>query len=82
MSWAASRVTTRPEDMAYCLLGLFDINMSMLYGEGERAFIRLQEAICGQTNDPSLFAWTAAPAASEFGEQSNKLRPRSATTSI
>ncbi|KAK6073224.1 HET domain-containing protein [Seiridium cupressi] len=91
MSWAASRVTTRPEDMAYCLLGLFDINMPILYGEGERAFIRLQEAICGQTNDLSLFAWTAAPAASsvpstpyrrilahhprEFGEQPNKLSP-------
>jgi hypothetical protein len=43
MSWAARRTTTRAEDMAYCLLGLFSINMPLLYGEGEeRAFLRLQ----------------------------------------
>jgi hypothetical protein len=59
MSWAAGRVTTRAEDMAYCLLGIFDVNMPMLYGEGDRAFLRLQEAIASQTNDLSLFAWTA-----------------------
>lgn len=41
MSWAANRQTTRTEDIAYCLLGLFDISMPMIYGEGERAFIRL-----------------------------------------
>ena len=45
MSWAANRETTRTEDLAYCLLGLFDISMPMLYGEGEGAFIRLQEEI-------------------------------------
>ncbi|KAK4150420.1 heterokaryon incompatibility protein-domain-containing protein [Chaetomidium leptoderma] len=38
MSWAAFRETTRPEDEAYSLLGLFDINMPLLYGEGEHAF--------------------------------------------
>jgi len=38
MSWAANRQTTRVEDLAYCLLGIFNINMPMLYGEGERAF--------------------------------------------
>lgn len=42
MSWAARRQTTRPEDIAYCLLGLFDVNLPMLYGEGAKAFIRLQ----------------------------------------
>lgn len=57
MSWAARRQTTRTEDMAYCLLGLFDISMAMIYGEGERAFIRLQEEIARETNDLSLFAW-------------------------
>ncbi|KAE8442492.1 hypothetical protein EG329_003273 [Mollisiaceae sp. DMI_Dod_QoI] len=41
MSWASRRVTTRPEDIAYCLLGIFEINMLMLYGEGEKAFLRL-----------------------------------------
>ncbi|KAL7781032.1 heterokaryon incompatibility domain-containing protein [Trichoderma afarasin] len=58
MSWAALRQTSRLEDVAYCLLGLFDINMPMIYGEGHRAFIRLQEAIMTSTpDDHSLFAW-------------------------
>ncbi|UKZ74647.1 hypothetical protein TrVFT333_002317 [Trichoderma virens FT-333] len=58
MSWAALRQTSRLEDVAYCLLGLFDINMPMIYGEGNRAFIRLQEAIMTSTpDDHSLFAW-------------------------
>lgn len=55
MSWAAYRHTTRLEDMAYCLLGLFDINMPLLYGEGSRAFVRLQEEILRQSEDDSLF---------------------------
>jgi hypothetical protein len=57
MSWAAGRKTTRIEDQAYSLLGLFDINMPLLYGEGPRAFIRLQQQIASETNDLSLFAW-------------------------
>ncbi|KAI0015430.1 HET-domain-containing protein [Xylariomycetidae sp. FL0641] len=60
MSWAAGRQTTRLEDMAYCLLGLFDVNMPLLYGEGTKAFVRLQEAILQSSNDLSIFAWTAA----------------------
>ncbi|PVH75187.1 HET-domain-containing protein, partial [Cadophora sp. DSE1049] len=57
MSWASRRETTRTEDIAYCLMGVFDINMPLLYGEGERAFIRLQEAIIQSNYDHSLFAW-------------------------
>ncbi|KZM22047.1 uncharacterized protein EKO05_0007853 [Ascochyta rabiei] len=59
MSWAAHRLTTRVEDLAYCLLGLFDIQMPLLYGEGNKAFIRLQEEILKTTDDYSLFAWRA-----------------------
>jgi hypothetical protein len=58
MSWMARRKTTRAEDEAYCLLGLFNINMPLLYGEGTRAFIRLQEEIFKQEDDLSLLAWT------------------------
>jgi len=44
MSWAAKRTTKRKEDEAYCLFGIFDIQMPLIYGEGrERAFIRLEE---------------------------------------
>ncbi|KAF2126884.1 HET-domain-containing protein [Dothidotthia symphoricarpi CBS 119687] len=62
MSWAAFRKTTRIEDQAYCLLGLFDIQMPLLYGEGEKAFTRLQEQILKTTDDYSLFAWSAVTA--------------------
>lgn len=60
MSWASRRSTTRKEDMAYCLMGLFDVNMPLLYGEGGRAFIRLQEEILKHSSDQSLFAWTSS----------------------
>lgn len=57
MSWAAKRRTSRREDAAYCLLGLFNINMPLLYGEGDKAFIRLQEEIIKTSDDHSIFAW-------------------------
>jgi hypothetical protein len=57
MSWAARRSTTRTEDAAYCLLGLFGINMPLIYGEGENAFVRLQDEIMKVSEDHSLFAW-------------------------
>ncbi|PIL28922.1 hypothetical protein GSI_08969 [Ganoderma sinense ZZ0214-1] len=57
LSWAAGRETTRVEDQAYSLLGIFDINMPTLYGEGDRAFRRLQEEIMQRVPEQSLFAW-------------------------
>lgn len=57
MSWAPRRKTTRLEDEAYCLLGIFKINMPLLYGEGRRAFLRLQEEILKAVEDYSLLAW-------------------------
>ncbi|KAI0183683.1 heterokaryon incompatibility protein-domain-containing protein [Xylaria flabelliformis] len=58
MSWAAMRSTSREEDEAYCLLGLFNINMPLIYGEGPKAFRRLQEALAREyPEDHSLFAW-------------------------
>ena len=59
MSWASNRDTTRVEDQAYCLMGIFGINMPLIYGEGENAFIRLQEEIMKISDDHSLFAWTS-----------------------
>ncbi|CAG8982452.1 hypothetical protein HYALB_00014077, partial [Hymenoscyphus albidus] len=45
-SWVKCRQTTRGEDKAYSLFGIFDIQMPLLYGEGEvKAFQRLREAI-------------------------------------
>ena len=57
MSWAAGRFTTRIEDVAYCLLGLFDVHMPLLYGEGDQAFRRLQHQILAQTDDLTLLTW-------------------------
>ncbi|KAH7409451.1 heterokaryon incompatibility protein-domain-containing protein [Cadophora sp. MPI-SDFR-AT-0126] len=57
MSWASGRQTTRVEDMAYCLFGLFDVHLPLIYGEGWKAFIRLQEAIILESSDLSIFAW-------------------------
>ena len=57
MSWAANRTTTRVEDRAYSLMGLLDVNMPMLYGEGKKAFHRLQLEIIRSSNDQSIFAW-------------------------
>ncbi|KAK0717708.1 hypothetical protein B0T26DRAFT_740965 [Lasiosphaeria miniovina] len=61
MSWAVARQTTREEDMAYCLLGIFDVHMPMLYGEGARAFMRLQEEIIKTSNDLSIFVFLDQP---------------------
>lgn len=60
MSWAAGRTTTRPEDHAYCLLGIFGVNMPMLYGKGTKAFLCLQEEIMKDTDDHTIFAWSMA----------------------
>ncbi|KAH6694100.1 heterokaryon incompatibility protein-domain-containing protein, partial [Plectosphaerella plurivora] len=57
MAWASSRETTRLEDMAYCLMGLFDVHMPLLYGEGDRAFMRLQREILTVHADESILAF-------------------------
>lgn len=58
LSWAAHRKVTRMEDESYSLLGLFDVNMPLLYGEGpKKAFIRFQEAIYKNTTDHSIFLY-------------------------
>lgn len=57
MSWASDMTASRVEDFAYALVGLFDVSMSILYGEGQKAFLKLQEEIMGDTDDFSLIAW-------------------------
>jgi hypothetical protein len=57
ISWGANRQTTRDEDVAYCLLGIFGIFMPLIYGEGkEHAFKRLQREVDDlQTTGTSLY---------------------------
>ncbi len=76
MSWASRRNTTRIEDSAYCLMGIFGVNMPMLYGEGERDFIRLQEEILRITDDQSIFAWRDPFLAEGYTSSFLATRPR------
>ncbi|KAH9872314.1 hypothetical protein IAQ61_005149 [Plenodomus lingam] len=70
MSWASGRETTRPEDIAYCLFGIFEVHLPPLYGEGQdAAFKRLQEEIIKNSMDLSFLAWDA--------DLTSLLRPRS-----
>jgi hypothetical protein len=74
MSWATKRKTKRKEDEAYCLLGIFDIHMPLIYGEGEKAFIRLMEEI-EKSSKGKLFALSPAPTFrnQEHGDDAEKL---------
>ncbi|KAL8832892.1 MAG: hypothetical protein Q9170_004694 [Blastenia crenularia] len=60
MSWASKRETSRVEDVAYCLLGIFGINMPLLYGEGQYAFQRLQQRLLEEYLDDSLHTFHAS----------------------
>ena len=73
MSWVSRRQTSRSEDLAYCLLGIFDINMPLLYGEGEKAFFRLQSEIIKQNDDESIFAWITGPSSDRIGQRAGGL---------
>lgn len=62
LSWAAGRQTKEEEDIAYSLIGIFDVTLQLDYGEGgEKAFHRLQRAILAETDDMSIFAWSMPP---------------------
>ena len=71
MCWASRRNTTRIEDEAYSLMGLFGVSMPTIYGEGRRAFLRLQYEIMRHSSDISLFAWftTALPGSGKLSLQ-------------
>jgi hypothetical protein len=45
LSWSKSRHTTRKEDKAYCLLGIFNVFIPLIYGENEYAYTRLREEL-------------------------------------
>jgi hypothetical protein len=51
LSWSTDRETKKREDRAYCLLGIFDVFMPLLYGEGDYAYTRLRREIDGKRID-------------------------------
>lgn len=58
MLWASKRRTTRVEDIAYCLIGIFDVSLMIAYGEGNRAFFRLMEEIMKRYDKWDVFLWS------------------------
>jgi len=62
MKWVAQRVTTRAEDKAYCMMGIFGVSISIAYGEGaERAFFRLFAAVLEVGYSRDWFIWGGKP---------------------
>lgn len=61
MSWASRRITTRTEDIAYSLIGIFDVNLPIAYGEGTWAFHRLMQVIIDRCDEWGIFAWAGSP---------------------
>jgi hypothetical protein len=57
MSWAAGRKTTRIEDIAYSLTGIFDITMTIAYGEGHRAFQRFMAELIQNCKEWQILVW-------------------------
>jgi hypothetical protein len=58
MLWASRRRTTRIEDVAYSLIGIFDISLMIAYGEGNRAFFRLMEEVIKRYDKWDVFLWS------------------------
>jgi hypothetical protein len=53
IAWARHREKKRQEDKAYCLIGIFDVNMPLLYGEGKKsAFRRLHKETLNNLSTP------------------------------
>lgn len=75
MSWMSGRTTTKEEDIAYGMIGLFGITLMPVYGEGMRAFTRLQENLMSSRfMDESLFAWKmpTVNAGDQYNESSDE----------
>ncbi|KAG1743791.1 heterokaryon incompatibility protein-domain-containing protein [Suillus lakei] len=73
MIWASKRRTTRMEDIAYSLIGILNISLSVAYGEGERAFRRLMEAIMQACREWQILAWAGPHSPFQAGIPSSPL---------
>ncbi|KAH8196660.1 hypothetical protein TruAng_009184 [Truncatella angustata] len=86
MSWASKRETKKEEDIAYSLIGLFDVNIPLLYGEGSKAFIRLQHEIVRKRKDQSILAWrnplVQLPPYRDFWNNSREISPLAPSPSM
>ncbi|KAM0808866.1 putative Heterokaryon incompatibility domain-containing protein [Seiridium cardinale] len=60
-SWTLQELIASRRIRFFCLLGLFDVNMPLLYGEGGKAFYRLQEHVLTATDDHTLLLFGLSP---------------------
>ena len=64
LQWASTRCTTRPEDIAYSLFGIFGFHLPVLYGENaDNAVGRLLAEVLSRSGDTSILDWTGKPSA-------------------
>ena len=64
LQWASTRDTTRSEDMAYSLFGVFGLHLPVLYGESaENALGRLLAEVISKSDDTSILDWVGQPSA-------------------
>ena len=62
LQWASTRCTTRPEDIAYSLFGVFGLNLPVLYGESaEYALGRLLAQVISRSGDTTILDWIGKP---------------------
>ncbi|KAI1663601.1 HET domain containing protein [Pyrenophora tritici-repentis] len=79
-SWTKDRETTREEDSAYCLLGIFSICMTLRYTEGkDRAIKRLRQKVQRPMKDievrlGKICSWLSAPDPSTNYHKAHKQR--------
>ncbi|KAG1723258.1 uncharacterized protein EDB91DRAFT_1173217 [Suillus paluster] len=65
LQWASKRVTTRQEDIAYSLFGIFGVQLPIFYGEKkQKALGRLLQEIVAQSGDITALNWVGK--SSEF----------------
>jgi hypothetical protein len=82
MSWAENRETMREEDKAYSLLGIFDIHMPLIYGEGTKnAFSRLLEELYKRPRKHQLDELSTVSQAA-FNSTKRLKTPRSQSSSV
>jgi len=62
---ASMRQTTREEDIAYSLFGIFNVAIPVMYGEGNQAVGRLLEHILTRSDNVTLLAWTGRDSSSQ-----------------
>ncbi|KAF8555403.1 hypothetical protein OG21DRAFT_1496267 [Imleria badia] len=62
---ASTRQTTREEDIAYCLFGIFNVALPIIYGEGNQSVGRLLEHILTRSDNVTLLAWIGGSSGSQ-----------------